>query len=314
MTSDAQQIISNDTAPKLTEMGIKRLEIDARKNWDIFYKQNTTNFYKDRHYLAREFTELSSKLEQVKKSGETDQVTLLDLGCGVGNAFWPLVETFGMPTLRIQCCDFSQRAVNFVKENELWQGEFIDAKPCDLVNEEIPFEPLTANFAQLIFVLSAITPEQHKAVARKIYNQLKPGAILYFRDYGRYDLAQLRFASKKVSKLSENFYVRNDKTRAYYFLEEQVKDIFCNFDDGVEGTESGSSAGFECIECENHYRVVENRKDNKTMHRVWIQAKFRKPDGSTKVEETKVDSVAAQAEPEKRQKTEEQWQTLDRFF
>ena len=55
MTVEAKEIIENEGAPKLTEAGIKRLEIDARKNWDIFYKQNTTNFYKDRHYLAREF-------------------------------------------------------------------------------------------------------------------------------------------------------------------------------------------------------------------------------------------------------------------
>ena len=147
MTAEAERIIAADEKPKLTEMGIKRLEIDARKNWDIFYKQNTTNFYKDRHYLAREFSELSQKLESVKNSGSTDEVVLLDLGCGVGNAFWPLVETFGIPPLRIQCCDFSQRAVNFVKENELWQASYIDAKPCDLVKEEIPFEPLTATFA-----------------------------------------------------------------------------------------------------------------------------------------------------------------------
>ena len=100
------------------------------------------------------------------------------------------------------------------------------------MNEEIPFPPLTASFGQFIFVLSAIKPANHKSVAQKIYNQLAPGAVLYFRDYGRYDLAQLRFASKKVSKLEDNFYVRGDKTRAYYFTEEEVKDIFCNFADG----------------------------------------------------------------------------------
>ena len=108
-------------------------------------------------------------------------------------------------------------------------------------------------YAQFIFVLSAISPENHKDVARKIYNQLPAGATLYFRDYGRYDLAQLRFAQRQAAKLADNFYVRNDRTRAYYFLEDEVKDIFCNFD----GTEA---PGFETIECENHYRVVENRK------------------------------------------------------
>lgn len=79
-------------------MTIKRLEIDARKNWDIFYKQNTTNFYKDRHYLRREFSSLAKKLDTLK---EGEEVMLLDLGCGVGNAFYPLIETFGMPPLRI---------------------------------------------------------------------------------------------------------------------------------------------------------------------------------------------------------------------
>ena len=66
MTREAQEIIAEEGMPKLTEMGIKRLEIDARRNWDIFYKQNKTNFYKDRHYLAREFTELSNKLDEIK--------------------------------------------------------------------------------------------------------------------------------------------------------------------------------------------------------------------------------------------------------
>jgi len=34
------------------------LEKDAQKNWDLFYKRNTTAFYKDRHWTSREFPEL----------------------------------------------------------------------------------------------------------------------------------------------------------------------------------------------------------------------------------------------------------------
>lgn len=37
------------------------------------------------------------------------------------------------------------------------------------------------------------------------------------RDYGLYDHAMLRFAPGH--KISENFYVRQDGTRAYYFSE-----------------------------------------------------------------------------------------------
>ena len=39
--------------------------------------------------------------------------------------------------------------------------------------------------------------------------------MILFRDYGLYDHAMLRFS--KGHKISENFYVRQDGTRAYYF-------------------------------------------------------------------------------------------------
>ena len=37
----------------------ERLEADAAKHWNTFYKQNQTNFFKDRHYLTRDFPELA---------------------------------------------------------------------------------------------------------------------------------------------------------------------------------------------------------------------------------------------------------------
>ena len=37
-----------------------KLEKEAQKNWDLFYKRNTTRFFKDRHWTTREFDELKA--------------------------------------------------------------------------------------------------------------------------------------------------------------------------------------------------------------------------------------------------------------
>jgi methyltransferase-like protein 6 len=67
----------------------------------------------------------------------------------------------------------------------------------------------------MIFVLSAIPPEKFALVMKNLSQVVQPGGCILFRDYGRYDQAQLRF--KPGHKLEPNLYVRQDGTMAYYF-------------------------------------------------------------------------------------------------
>ncbi len=114
-----------------------------------------------------------------------------------------------------------------------------------------------------MFVLSAIVPEKHEYVIKKIHDSLDKDGILYFRDYALYDMAQIRFAKKKKNKVSENLYMRNDKTLAYYFNKEEIEALF-------------KKNGFEVLDSKVIFRLIENRKDNLKMHRLWLQIKLKK--------------------------------------
>ena len=47
----------------VSEFKQNKLEKEAQKNWDLFYKRNTTKFFKDRHWTKREFEELVGNKE-----------------------------------------------------------------------------------------------------------------------------------------------------------------------------------------------------------------------------------------------------------
>lgn len=59
LTPEEMEKLRNDRV-FVSDFKQQKLETDAQKNWDLFYKRNTTNFFKDRHWTTREFDELKN--------------------------------------------------------------------------------------------------------------------------------------------------------------------------------------------------------------------------------------------------------------
>ena len=107
----------------------------------------------------------------------------------------------------------------------VWDVTSLEGLPQDV-------NPGTVDIVILVFVMSALHPDewgqainniqkvsrpisQIRPVLNLASQMLKPGALVVFRDYGRHDLTQLRFKEGRL--LEDNFYIRGDKTRVYFF-------------------------------------------------------------------------------------------------
>ncbi|XP_054406167.2 tRNA N(3)-methylcytidine methyltransferase METTL6 isoform X2 [Pongo abelii] len=163
LTSEEEEKLKRDQT-LVSDFKQQKLEQEAQKNWDLFYKRNSTNFFKDRHWTTREFEELRSCREF-----EDQKLTMLEAGCGVGNCLFPLLEED--PNIFAYACDFSPRAVEYVKQNPLYDTERCKVFQCDLTKDDLldHVPPESVDVVMLIFVLSAVHPDKMHLVLQNIY-------------------------------------------------------------------------------------------------------------------------------------------------
>ncbi|XP_062099258.1 uncharacterized protein LOC133805170 isoform X2 [Humulus lupulus] len=157
-----------------------------------------------------------------------------------------------------------------------FRDSHVSAFVCDLTVDDLKdhITPSPVDIVIMIFVLSAVSPEKMSLVLQNVRKVLKPGGYVLFRDYTTGDLAQERLISKD-QKISENFYVRGDGTRAFYFSNEFLTSMF-------------KDNGFDVEELGLCCKRVENPSRELVMNRRWVQAVFRISDGTDRSANTEV--------------------------
>jgi methyltransferase-like protein 6 len=143
----------------------------SRQRWTAFYDAHETRFFKDRHWIQHEWTELCDE-----SRGDR---TVLDVGCGVGNALFPLLAA--NPRLSFHAFDLAPSAVRLVRENPLFDAARVNAFVCDVSVDELPLPDASCDFVIVIFVLSALMPHQFRPVLESLVRVLKPGGLIYIR-------------------------------------------------------------------------------------------------------------------------------------
>ncbi|XP_068427872.1 tRNA N(3)-methylcytidine methyltransferase METTL8, mitochondrial [Clinocottus analis] len=223
---------------------------------------DTTNHQKESgHRAAPELNEAAKHTPAFP--GQNASFRILEVGCGVGNSAFPIVNSIKETDSYLYCCDFSPSAIQLVKDHPDYHDSVCHAFVHDICEEmaPFPFPPQSLDVILAVFVLSSIHPERTQGIVNRLSTYLKHGGIFLFRDYGRYDFSQLRF--KKGRCLSENFYTRGDGTCVYFYTKEEVHNLFSN-------------AGLEEIQNLEDRRLQVNRGKKVAMHRVWMQSKYRK--------------------------------------
>ncbi|KAG4203548.1 hypothetical protein ERO13_A05G406900v2 [Gossypium hirsutum] len=228
---------------------------NATKFWDNFYKRHKNKFFKDRHYLEKDWGQYFSD-----DANSANVKVLLEVGCGAGNTIFPLIAAY--PELYVQACDISPHPVALVKSHAEFKEDRVNAFLCDVTVDNLleKINPSSVDVITLIFMLSAVSPHKMPSILQNIKRVLKPDGYVLLRDYAIGDFAQVKLGNKN-QMISEGFYVRGDGTCSFYFSEDFLSTLFFQ-------------AGFNTVDISTYCKQIKNSHKNITMDRRWVRAVF----------------------------------------
>ncbi|KAK2810724.1 hypothetical protein FQN50_002767 [Emmonsiellopsis sp. PD_5] len=278
------------------------------KFWNTFYKHNTSNFFKNRKWLQQEFPILAEVTQE-----DAGPKTILEVGAGAGNSAFPILASNKNELLKLHACDYSKKAVEVMRASENYDEKYMQADVWDVSAEgddSLPpgLGPESVDVVVMIFIFSALSPSEWGRAVRNIHRVLKPGGHVLFRDYGRGDLAQVRFKSGRW--MGDNFYVRGDGTRVYFFEEDELRHIWGRWtseggipetvqssdgEDRESPADAQNDSHFKILDLGVDRRLLVNRQRKLKMYRCWMQGRFQKkpvesPDSNT----INLDTLAAE--------------------
>jgi tRNAThr (cytosine32-N3)-methyltransferase len=234
----AAKIALQQAAPASPEQRVRSRQ-EAPQLWDAFYTRNENRFFKDRHWFAIEFPEIFELERRAAAADAADaemtcattapqpqpgaKPVVWEVGCGAGNTLFPLLRD--TQHLYVYGSDYSCVAVDVVQASPDYDTTRCQAFVYDITSPEAPtpIAPGTVDIITCVFVLSALHPDTWAQAMHNLWTALKPGGMLLLRDYGRHDLAQLRFKGGRL--LADNFYCRGDGTQVYFFTQQELADL-----------------------------------------------------------------------------------------
>jgi len=233
---------------------VARFAENAGKYWDKFYKQNSNHFFKDRHWIHREWPVLMEASESPR--------VVAELGCGTGSTIFPLLKS--NPLLRFYAVDFAKSALQLIEDHPNYDENLITIVQADLTRDALDssIPPASVDIVTLIFVLSAMTPQQMDYAITNVFTILKPGGLVLFRDYVAEDVV-CRDRFSQINRLDDRLFVRTDGTQSYFFQKSELEALFHRHN-------------FQTLQLHHKDKEVVNRSTKQAFDRTWLQGTFVK--------------------------------------